>query len=110
MSRLTFTWDQMTEFRLQPLVVMIAPERDNPQQVEGVLNRPPPEVLMASSIFFRSPSRMEITRALALRVFGAMKPGIRRSWKGLASLLNRKPTMSADPAAILFLLNSRNAA
>jgi hypothetical protein len=54
---------------------------------------------MASSIYFRAWSRMEITRALALRVFGSTKPGNRRSWKDLASHLNRKPTMSADPGA-----------
>ena len=59
---------------------------------------------MARSIFFRAWSRMEITRALALHVFGSTKPENRRSWKGLVSLLNRKPTMNADPVATTFLL------
>jgi beta-1,2-mannobiose phosphorylase / 1,2-beta-oligomannan phosphorylase len=38
MSRLTFTWGQMNEFKLQRLGVMMEPEPGNPHEVEGVLN------------------------------------------------------------------------
>jgi len=69
----------MSGFKLQRLGLVMEPEPDNPQEIEGVLNpaavRGPDGALYS----FRGWSRVGITRELELRECSSMKLAIRRS-------------------------------
>jgi len=78
------------------------PEPGNEQEVEGVLKSG--YRLVARTVSFicsRDWLREGITRALALRECGSIRPAIRQALSGSASRWNRKLTMSGGPMAVV---------
>jgi len=85
----------MSGFKLRRLAMLMEPEPGNPQEIEGVLIRPPLAARTVNFTCSRAWLRGEITRASALPEYGSMKPAIRQALSGSASHWNRKPIMSA---------------
>ncbi len=91
----------MSGLKLQRLGMLMEPEPGNAEEVEGVLNPAAARGPDGEIICFRGWLREGITRALALREYGSIKPAIRQASSGSASRWSRKLTMSAGPMAVV---------